>query len=481
MPYTNPAEHHRPADTTEGRAKNAAAFEILSAIRHFGVVRPVELTDDGTLITRLAGRTTLADQPPRDVAGACEAAASLAATLGDLHEMGIAHRYIDPSHAIVGPAGRIVLCSFSRARQVGPDSAAFRADLVALADMVECWADDLADTATRAERGDLRRLGEAVRALRSSTGGARAATQILDRSPEQRRQRHMPRRQPAPRHAVDQERERHSRRWLAPLGGLAASALTIYVLTVLRPATPALTGGATGVDTLVMNSVRLASLAAAGYLAAVCALALVAAVAQRPGLEELGRRISPGWLWRTAAGTTAIGVLATVSSPPSGTEAPRHQATELGTAHNGAEFEERALPSPSRIPETTTSTTSTTTPANTTTPASTTRSPIWERPHDAVDAAAEPWDVTEAEETATGTSAAHQMAAATAANQWTVRPGDHLWRIAELTVTSRLQRVPTTAEIDGYWRDLIDNNRHRLADAANPDLLFVGQVLELPQ
>jgi nucleoid-associated protein YgaU len=32
-----------------------------------------------------------------------------------------------------------------------------------------------------------------------------------------------------------------------------------------------------------------------------------------------------------------------------------------------------------------------------------------------------------------------------------------------------------------YWRALLEVNRHVLADPDNPDLLFAGQVLSLPQ
>ena len=40
--------------------------------------------------------------------------------------------------------------------------------------------------------------------------------------------------------------------------------------------------------------------------------------------------------------------------------------------------------------------------------------------------------------------------------------------------------VPTDAEIDPYWRRLIEHNRDRLIDPANPDLIHPGQVFETP-
>ena len=68
----------------------------------------------------------------------------------------------------------------------------------------------------------------------------------------------------------------------------------------------------------------------------------------------------------------------------------------------------------------------------------------------------------------------------TSATEWTVRPGDHFWRIAEEVLTTELRRAPTDGETDPYWRRLITANRDRLADRENPDLLFPGQVLLLP-
>ena len=69
---------------------------------------------------------------------------------------------------------------------------------------------------------------------------------------------------------------------------------------------------------------------------------------------------------------------------------------------------------------------------------------------------------------------------AAAVREWTVRPGDHFWRIAEDVLTTALHRAPADHETDPYWQRLVDANRDRLVDRANPDLLFPGQVLVLP-
>ncbi|MFP5322935.1 MAG: LysM peptidoglycan-binding domain-containing protein, partial [Acidimicrobiia bacterium] len=58
--------------------------------------------------------------------------------------------------------------------------------------------------------------------------------------------------------------------------------------------------------------------------------------------------------------------------------------------------------------------------------------------------------------------------------------GDSFWTIAEETVSDALARPATDDEVDPYWRRLVEANRARLVDPADPDLLHPGQVLELP-
>ncbi|MEN3273905.1 MAG: resuscitation-promoting factor RpfA [Actinomycetota bacterium] len=65
------------------------------------------------------------------------------------------------------------------------------------------------------------------------------------------------------------------------------------------------------------------------------------------------------------------------------------------------------------------------------------------------------------------------------AGEVTVAAGDHLWGIAERTLTERLGRAPADREIAPYWSQLIEANRDRLA-TGDPDLIFAGQVFRLP-
>lgn len=62
----------------------------------------------------------------------------------------------------------------------------------------------------------------------------------------------------------------------------------------------------------------------------------------------------------------------------------------------------------------------------------------------------------------------------------TVRPGDHLWSIAERHLAARHGHVPAEREVIQYWRRLIEANRDLLVDPANPDLILPGQQFGLP-
>jgi len=66
--------------------------------------------------------------------------------------------------------------------------------------------------------------------------------------------------------------------------------------------------------------------------------------------------------------------------------------------------------------------------------------------------------------------------------EWTIRSGEHLWAIAEAIVAEANgdNDAPPAAQTDPYWRRLIAANRDRLADPANPDLVFPGQTIVVP-
>jgi hypothetical protein len=61
-----------------------------------------------------------------------------------------------------------------------------------------------------------------------------------------------------------------------------------------------------------------------------------------------------------------------------------------------------------------------------------------------------------------------------------VRPGDDFWSIAETVVTKSPSAAGPSESVARYWLRLIEANRSRLPDPADPNLLFPGDVLVLP-
>ena len=61
-----------------------------------------------------------------------------------------------------------------------------------------------------------------------------------------------------------------------------------------------------------------------------------------------------------------------------------------------------------------------------------------------------------------------------------VQPGDHLWKISATHLEGILDRPAEPAEIDPYWRFVIETNRASLS-SGDPDLIYPGEVIELPQ
>jgi nucleoid-associated protein YgaU len=62
----------------------------------------------------------------------------------------------------------------------------------------------------------------------------------------------------------------------------------------------------------------------------------------------------------------------------------------------------------------------------------------------------------------------------------TVVAGESLWTIAADALGAARGEAVADAEILTYWRRLVDTNRDGLADPDNADLIFPGQVVELP-
>ena len=78
------------------------------------------------------------------------------------------------------------------------------------------------------------------------------------------------------------------------------------------------------------------------------------------------------------------------------------------------------------------------------------------------------------------TAPATKVTMPTQPSTWRIRRGEHLWYVAETTLTERLERTPSTQEIARYWDKVVRANRDRLVDPENPDLVFTDQEFVLP-
>lgn len=114
------------ASTVEDAKALIHEAEMLAAARHPGVVEVLGLEGDRRMPTLV---TTFVDGPSLDHAGALDmeevagVVASVAATLADLHDLGLAHGAVTAGHVIIGPHGHTVLCGFGSAGRVGEGSA----------------------------------------------------------------------------------------------------------------------------------------------------------------------------------------------------------------------------------------------------------------------------------------------------------------------------------------------------------------------
>jgi eukaryotic-like serine/threonine-protein kinase len=101
----------------EGRARLRGEAMALERARHPGVVELVGVAEDDTetALSTLwlgGGAFTTVEVPPRKLASL---GASLAATIADLHDRGVAHRRVTADHVLLDGLGRVVLVGFADA------------------------------------------------------------------------------------------------------------------------------------------------------------------------------------------------------------------------------------------------------------------------------------------------------------------------------------------------------------------------------
>jgi hypothetical protein len=67
------------------------------------------------------------------------------------------------------------------------------------------------------------------------------------------------------------------------------------------------------------------------------------------------------------------------------------------------------------------------------------------------------------------------------ATEHVVVAGDSLWSIAEATLVAADGQRPDGQAVADYWQAVVEANRDALTDPENPDLIFPGQVVQLPE
>ncbi len=123
-----------PAERAEEIGREA---DLLRRLDHPGLVRfidVVETTDGGrALHTEFVNSDTWATRPLTDPAERAAGMAALAATVADLHQMGVAHLQLTPPHVLHGANDLPVVCGLTLAAEATPENC--QIDLAALAEL----------------------------------------------------------------------------------------------------------------------------------------------------------------------------------------------------------------------------------------------------------------------------------------------------------------------------------------------------------
>lgn len=452
------------ADDSIEAARLAHEARVLRSLAHPNVAVVTD-SDDSSLLLDYAGRTDLNQLEPTDLDQVSGIGASVLATLADVASMGWSHGAVGPAHCVIGDRGRVTMCSWGRARKVSSaDSRWCLADVADTAAMLRLLTDQLDDETGRDARRRRERWTSLLDELIARPVPAKAAAEqistFVDLGVVARRRGGTG----APRRVA---RRAHARPtvWQPALNQAALLAVSVAavvsLLALWHPTgttreSVARVSAIPAVVTLTVSIVRWAALGAAAYGAAIAALGLIGTVARREAWLDLQRRLAPRLATRLLAALTGLGVAATTASPLLvRSDPPATVTTE--TVDDPV-----ALTGPSTTPSTTTLSTPPTT--STIAPPTTLVSPTMAGPGPAAP-------------TSTGPAATEPVPVL---GTWTIRRGDHLWRVARRTLADRLGRTPSTHETAIYWERLIAQNRGVLVDPDNPDLLFVGQVLTLP-
>ena len=463
---------------------------VLGQLRHPNVVDLVRAEQgDGsaTIVTHYAGPTTLEQERPGDAADVARTGAALLTVVGELHSMGWIHGRLRAEHCIVGDDGRLTLCALGAAHRIEPRDPRRGAEIGDAVQIIAMLAERVPAPTERTARRRLRQLHAALAAagddrspasaerlrvsltrLSGSVAVAGTRTDPSTTRPSDHARARLRRDDTTRASAVLPQR----RSWRGALVATAGLAVLFGGVVFLR-----WVGGPLGLDgdvstvrrlgdlppalVAALNIVRVTAFAACLYGIALFAATLAAILTRRGDVERLVTNMAPPRLRRALVGLIGLGVMASVATGPGATS---ERVTVAA-----------APASTTTITSTTTSITSTTSTTSTTT--------TTEPTNDHAPPAAEPAIPAEPAPIGTTDTAPTPQASAQTddlPNLWVMGPGDHLWRVAEVAMTKHLGRPVANHEIDGYWRRLVALNRESLIDPDNPDLVFAGQVIELP-
>lgn len=254
------------AESPQEAARLRHEAQLLEAARHPGVVEVLSLDGDPTqpvLLTAHVDGPTLAAAgllPVQEVAGVL---AAVAATLADLHQLGIVHGNLSDDHVILGRDGSPVLCGFGGGGRVGErpvhgdDPFGGALDVFDLGTLLRslCSAGSsegralrrLADDAVAASPGDRPTARALAASISEAVAGARlpdarATDQPLPAEPE-----------PAPADPLASWRRQHAvatRFRPRHLAGTVAGAVVVLVMVV---AAGGLQGGSTAAKSPVLE------------------------------------------------------------------------------------------------------------------------------------------------------------------------------------------------------------------------------------
>lgn len=248
------------------------------------------------------------------------------------------------------------------------------------------------------------------------------------------------------------------------------------------------------VPTMAMAFVRLMALAGAWYLAAVTAMSVVANAAGWRPVNRAAAHLTPNVIRRMLSGTASLGLAggvfsgATPAMLTTATAFPT-EAPTAGPGHDGT-GDDADTATMTRLPH----------PADDLTrtdPSARPREPHPHTPTATMTRLPDPVDPNSAPSASTTTTPANPGPAAPPSvprprqstnardthaappESWVVGAGDSFWSIAEEAIAGP-RATAADDHVARYWCALIEANRARLTDPANPDLLLPGQRLVLP-